>query len=315
METLLKDIRYAVAMMRRNKSFTTAGLLTLALGIGATTAVFSVVYGVLLRPLPYPAAERLVRLSEEHPGGNSPLRTPMLSNLTYYAWDQASRTIDAFAAYSSRQLTVALPDGPARLEGTAVTPTLFPMIGATPALGRFFQTDEGAPGADAVLVLSDRGWRERFNADPAIVGRGVNVDGRPFVIVGVARPGFQFPDRQTLYWTPMAVRRPSPDAVAGRAGQMSVLNAVARIRPGVTLTQAEAEGTAAARTTIRPMAANLLFGVGGPPDRPRARDGGRDDGGDPSGAAGAGGRSRLRAADRVRQRRESLSGARRRAAA
>ena len=80
--------RYAVAMMRRNKGFTTAGLLTLALGIGATTAVFSVVYGVLLRPLPYPAAERLVRLSEEHPGANSPLRAPMLSNLTYHAWSR-----------------------------------------------------------------------------------------------------------------------------------------------------------------------------------------------------------------------------------
>ena len=87
-------------MMRRNKGFTTAGLLTLALGIGATTAVFSVVYGVLLRPLPYPAAERLVRLSEEHPGGNSPLRAPMLSNLTFYAWSAAPRTVDAFAAYS-----------------------------------------------------------------------------------------------------------------------------------------------------------------------------------------------------------------------
>src|SRR5580765_2896903 len=127
METLLKDIRYAVAMMRRNKSFTAAGLLTLALGIGATTAVFSVVYGVLLRPLPYPAAERLVRLSEEHPGGNSPLRAPMLSNLTFHAWSAAPWTVDAFAAYSARQMTIALPDGAARLDGTAVTPTLFPL--------------------------------------------------------------------------------------------------------------------------------------------------------------------------------------------
>src|SRR5881394_4565073 len=99
METLLKDIRYAVAMMRRNKGFTTAGLLTLALGIGATSAVFSVVYGVLLRPLPYPAAERLVRLSEEHPGANSPLRAAMLSNLTYHAWRDGARTIEQFAAY------------------------------------------------------------------------------------------------------------------------------------------------------------------------------------------------------------------------
>ena len=106
METLLKDIRYAVAMMRRNKGFTTAGLLTLALGIGATTAVFSVVYGVLLRPLPYPAADRLVRLSEEHPGAVSPLRAPMLSNLTYYAWSASPRTIDQFAGYRSSAYTV-----------------------------------------------------------------------------------------------------------------------------------------------------------------------------------------------------------------
>src|SRR5580765_8530756 len=123
METLLKDIRYAVAMMRRNKSFTAAGLLTLALGIGATTAVFSVVYGVLLRPLPYPAAERLVRVSEEHPGAASPLRTPMLSNLTYYAWTRSLRTLDAIAASSSRQFTIALPDGAERIEGALITPS------------------------------------------------------------------------------------------------------------------------------------------------------------------------------------------------
>src|SRR5450755_3610574 len=157
METLLRDVRHAVAMMRRNKGFTTAGLLTLALGIGATTAVFSVVYGVLLRPLPYPAADRLVRLSEEHPGAVSPLPFPMLSNLTYHAWSAAPRTIDAFAAYRTQQITVSLTDGPARLDATAVTPTLFPLIGATPALGRFFQPEEGAEGADGFLVLSDRG--------------------------------------------------------------------------------------------------------------------------------------------------------------
>jgi putative ABC transport system permease protein len=265
METLLRDIRYAFAMMRRNTGFTAAGLLTLGLGIGATTAVFSVVYGVLLRPLPYPTADRLVRLSEEHPGAVSPLRVPMLSNLTYYAWSEAPRTIDAFAAYSSQQITIALPDGPARVVAAAVTPSLFPMVGATPALGRFFQPDEGAEGNDGVLVLSDRGWRERFSADPAVVGRGVIVDGRPYVVVGVARPGFDFPDHRTLAWTPMAVRRPAPDAVAGGRGLMGVVNALARLRPGATPAQAGAEGTAAARTTIRPMAANLLFGVGGPP--------------------------------------------------
>src|SRR4051812_33758961 len=171
METLLKDVRYAVAMMRRNPGFTTAGLLTLALGIGATTAVFSVVYGVLMRPLPYADPARLVRLSEEHPGAVSPLRAPMLSNLTYYAWSAAPRTVEQFAAYGSSAFTVMRDGRSERIQGAQVTPSLFPMLGETPALGRFFRVEEGATtiAPVAVAVLSDRGWREHFNADPSIV--------------------------------------------------------------------------------------------------------------------------------------------------
>jgi putative ABC transport system permease protein len=265
METLLQDIRYAVASMRRNPGFTTAGLLTLALGIGATTSVFSVVYGVLLRPLPYPAAERLVRLSEEHPGANSPLRAPMLSNLTFHAWAKAPRTVEQFAAYRTEQYTVTRDGESSRLAGCAMTPSMFALLGETPALGRFFLADEAAEGAAGVMVVSDRAWRERFNGDPSIVGRGLTIDGKSYTVIGVARPGFSFPSPDALMWTPLAVRTPSPDAVAGRTGNMSVVYALARLGPGITPAQAEAEGTAAARTTVRPMAANLLFGVGGPP--------------------------------------------------
>src|SRR5262245_47890721 len=247
MDTLIHDVRYALSMMRRNKGFTAAALLTLTLGIGATTAVFSVIYGVLLRPLPYPNASRLVRMSEEHAGAISPLQQPMLSNLTYHAWSQSSRTIEQFAAYSSRQYTVALPGGVERMAGTAVTPSLFALVGQTPALGRFFLETEGPSGSDDYAVLSNRGWRERFDGDPSIVGRGVVIDGKPYTIVGVARAGFYFPDRATLMWTPMEVRQPSPDAVAGQRGQVSVLNVLGRLRPGITTAQAEAEGTAAAR--------------------------------------------------------------------
>jgi predicted permease len=265
MDTLLQDVRYALAAMRRNRGFTAAGLFTLALGIGATAAVFSVVYGVLLRPLPYPAAERLVHLSEEHTGANSPLRAPMLSNLTYHAWIEAPRTVEQFAAYQNAEYTVTRGGESSRLDGARVTPSLFPLLGETAAQGRLFRDDEGVEGRHGVMVLSDRGWRERFGADPSIVGRGVTIDDKPYTIVGVARPGFSFPAPGTLMWTPLAVRRPAPDAVAGRRGTMTVVFALARLRPGATPAQAAAEGTAAARTTVRPMAASLLFGVGGPP--------------------------------------------------
>src|SRR3954465_5256313 len=265
MDTLLRDVRYALAAMRRNPGFTTAGLLTLALGIGATAAVFSVVYGVLLRPLPYPAAERLVRLSEEHPGANSPLRVPMLSNLTYHVWRDNARAVEQFAAYRGGQYTVTVSGRSARLDGAQVTPSLFAMLGEAPALGRFFREEEGGEDAAAVIVLSDRGWRERFGRDASVIGREVTIDARPATIVGVARPGFSFPVPDALMWTPLAVRRPAADAVAGRTGTMSVVVAIGRLRPGVAPAQAEAEGTAAARTTVRPMAANLLFGVGGAP--------------------------------------------------
>jgi hypothetical protein len=190
METTLRDIRDALAMMRRNPGFTTAGLLTFALGIGATSAVFSVVYGVLLRPLPYRAAERLVRLSEEHAGANSPLRAPMLSNVTYHAWAEAPQTVEQFAAYTNAQYTVTIAGESSRHDGARLTPSLLPLLGEPPALGRFFAADEGDA---AVIALSHRGWRERFNSDPTIVGRGATIDGKPYTIVGVARPGFRFP--------------------------------------------------------------------------------------------------------------------------
>jgi putative ABC transport system permease protein len=264
METLVQDLRYALVTMRRNTGFAVAALSTLALGIGATTAVFSVVYGVLMRPLPYPRAAQLVQISEEHPGAVSPLQQPMLSNLTYYAWGAASRTIEALAAADGDEYTVALPDGAEKIRVSSVTPSLFPLLGETPGLGRFFTTDEARAGADHVVVLSDRAWRERFHADPNIIGRGVTLDDIACTIVGVGKPGFYFPDRETLLWKPLAVRPPSPDAVAGQRGNIAVLTAYARLKPGITIQQAEAEGTIAARTTIRPMADSLLFGVGGP---------------------------------------------------
>jgi FtsX-like permease family len=133
MENLIQDLRLVLRVMRRRKGFAAATLLTLALGIGANTAVFSVVYGVLLRPLPYPEADRLVRLSEVHPGATAMLGGARMSNLTFHAWSESARTIDSMAAYSSRRYTIIGFDEPLRVDGAAVSPDLFSLLRARPA--------------------------------------------------------------------------------------------------------------------------------------------------------------------------------------
>ncbi len=263
MDTLVKDIRYALATARRTKGFTLAAGLTLALGIGATTAMFSVIDGVLLRPLSYPSPDRLVRLFEEHPGAAAPLRDRLLSNLTFYAWvDRGSQTLAGIAAYHGREYTVGFADEPARLPGAAVSPGLFSLLGATPAAGHFFSADEGKETAAPAVILSNTLWRERFEASPGVVGQMLLIDGRSHVIVGVTQRDFYFPDRRALLWTPYAVSLPSGE---GYMRKVSTLFAIGRLKPGVSPVQAAAEGTTAARSMgAPPLSTELLFGAGGP---------------------------------------------------
>ena len=207
METLRQDIR-CVRVMRRHRGH--HGRAADARWGSATSAVFSV-YGVLLRPLPYPAAERLVRLSEEHIGANSPLRAPMLSNLTYHAWAGAPRTIEQFAAYRTEQYTVTRGGESSRLAAAQLTPSLLPLLGETPALGRFFAPDEVAAGTAAVMIISHRGWRE------ALQQRSVDCrarrDDRQRALHDHRRgaAGLFLSDRlQVMMWTPLEIRRPVP---------------------------------------------------------------------------------------------------------
>src|SRR5262245_9895050 len=136
------DVRYALRTWRRSPGFAVAALATLTLGIGATTAVFSVVYGTLLRPLPYPAADRLVRVWEEHPGGNTALGNRWISNRTYFAWTDRPRTIDVLGGYASYETTVRIGDDDVRLAGAEVSPSLLGALGAVPIEGRLFTTQE-----------------------------------------------------------------------------------------------------------------------------------------------------------------------------
>jgi putative ABC transport system permease protein len=257
MHASLHDLRHAFRLMSRAPGFTVAALATLALAIGANTAVFSVVHGVLLRPLPYRAADRIVMLSEEHPGGTPLVREARLSNLTFYAWREKAQTIEDGSGYSTQDFTVSTGGTSERISGGSLSPAVFPMLGATPALGRFFREEEAVQGASAVVVLSDVMWRSRFGADPQVVGRTIEVGGRNHEVIGVAPRWFYFPDRDAQLWTPY-VLPPVTD------GGLRIMPALARLKPGVTVEQAAAEGTSAARSVKRPMAAELLFGKGAP---------------------------------------------------
>jgi putative ABC transport system permease protein len=259
METLWREVRQTLRWMVRQKGFTAAACLTLALGIGANTAIFSVVYGVLLKPLPYADPDRLVQVSEEHPGANAPLRGAYLSDVTLESWAPALRTLEGLAPYSEEVYTVGR-ENPVRLPGAAVAPSLFPLLRVAPAAGRFFTPEEALEGADGVVVLGHAFWRERLGGSPEAIGRSLFVEGRPRLVVGVAPPGFAFPSPDTELWMPHVIPRPENPQQRG----IWVFSAVGRLKPGATPLQAAAEGTAAARAVPRPIPADLLFGKGGP---------------------------------------------------
>jgi predicted permease len=253
------DIRYALRSLRRTPALAVTVLLTFALGIGITTAMFSVVHGMLLRPLPYSEPDRIVRIWEEHPGGATIAGQRWLSNHTYKALNSGSSTLEAVGAFSAYDWTVRFGDGdPIKAFGSPVSPAVFRMLGAAPALGRFFDESEAREGAHHVVVIGDRLWRDRFGAAPDVLGRTFAINGDLHTIVGVARPTLEFPDRRVQFWVPNT----NPDAVRD-PGHTLVFSAIARLRPGATPEQAESEATSAARAVTRPMTADMMFGKGG----------------------------------------------------
>ncbi|MEO8359760.1 MAG: ABC transporter permease [Vicinamibacteria bacterium] len=258
--SFLQDIRMAVRSMVRERGFTAAALMSLALGIGANTALFSVVYGVLLRPLPYPKSDQLIRLSEFHPGANAGVPAPLFTNFTYHAWS-APRAIEGVAAFSADDFTDTTGKTPVKLAGTSMTPSAFILLGIHPALGRLFVEADGKEGAPEVVVLSDGFWKERFGSDPSAVGRTLTIDGKVHTIVGVAPPGFYFPEREGRVFLPMRVSYGSADP---NNQSIMVFSAIARLKSRFSPEQAAEEGTLVARSVARPPVADALFGKGGP---------------------------------------------------
>jgi putative ABC transport system permease protein len=259
MDALRQDVRSALVAMRRAPGFAATALITLALGVGATTAVFSIVHGVVLRRLPYADPDRLVRLWEEYPGGVSPAGNRWLSRSTYAVWREHTRTLDAVGGYALSDSQLAFGGEGLKVFGAQVSPVVLATLGVAPALGRFLTDDDDRDGSPAVVIVSDGLWRERYGASPGALGTSLVIDGITHTIVGVAPPSFEFPDPRVRFWVPYVIPR-SAEAPAGAI----VFTALARLKPGITPAQAEAEGTAAARAAPRHRLAELFFGKGGP---------------------------------------------------
>jgi predicted permease len=255
----VQDVRQALSSFRHNPGFAAAAVVTLALAIGATTAVYSLVYGVLLRPLPFVDPQRLVRLWEEQPGGNTLAGNRWLSHRTYQSWITVPRTFTSIGGYVSSSGILRIGDEGVEIPGAALTPSLVGMIGAAPQLGRWFNESDGLPGAARVVVLSHRIWQERFGGRADIVGAAIRLDDQPCTVIGVAPPSVRFPDERAQFWVPYAVPTIQAEPV-----RTVGFNAVAHLSPGVTAEQVEAEGTAAARALPRPPSSDVVFGKGGP---------------------------------------------------
>src|SRR5712675_2999022 len=190
-ETLLMDARYSVRMLRKSPGFTTVAVLTLALGIGADSAIFSLVNSVLLRPLPYREASRLMWVADDIPAQHASL----VMESDYFAWRRLNHVFEDMAAYEPGEtFTLTGAGEPEHIQAGRATYNYLDVLGVAPQLGRSFLPEEDRPGAPRVVLLTDSLWRRLFSADSAILGRLVALDREPYTIVGILPPGFEFLD-------------------------------------------------------------------------------------------------------------------------
>ena len=232
---LLADLRYSLRALAARPGFCLAALLTLAIGIGANAAIFSVLDGALFRPLPFPHAERLVDVRNVYPRmGLDDAGT----SIPDYLDRRAAPALEDLAIYSGVSLALADGGAPERLSGLRASPSLFGVLSTPPTLGRGFTEADAVPGAAPVVVLSHAAWRARFGADPAVLGRFIRLDGTPHQVVGVMPEGFFFPDRETAIFLPFAW---TPDQAADTARGNEFSRSIGRLREGATIAQLDAQ--------------------------------------------------------------------------
>ncbi len=252
METLLQNLRYAFRTLRNSPGFAAVAILTLALGIGANTAIFSVVNAVLLQPLSYPNPDRLVELELTSPQGNGDVTSIPKFNV----WREQTDVFDSVAAYdfSGPGINLTGGDRPELIKGIHVSADYFRVFGAPVALGRTFTPEEDRPGGPAVVVISNGLWRNRFGGDPGVLNRTIDLGQEPYTIIGVLGPTYTG-DPKSDIWMPL---KPDPNSV----DQGHYLRATARLKPGVTLAQAQAAMKHAADEFNRRFPGSPVMGPG-----------------------------------------------------
>jgi putative ABC transport system permease protein len=232
LERLAQDLRYGLRILKAHPGFAFFTVLIMALGIGATTTMFSIVHGVLLRPLPFREPDRLVMLEEKWLP-----RFPRFeaSPRDFLRWQQETTSFSGLAAFEDVPFTLASDERPERIVGARVSANLPALLGVAPVIGRTFRPEEDAYGSGLVILLGDNIWRRRFRADPGVIGTSVRLSGLNYTIVGIMPSTFSFPDKAEI-WTPMQF---TPKDVASPGNH--IVWAIARLKPGVTHQQAQAE--------------------------------------------------------------------------
>jgi putative ABC transport system permease protein len=242
---MINDLRFAFRQLVKSPGFTAVAILTLALGIGACTAVVSLVNALLIRPLPYKAPQELVLLWAKFSGQG--LTQIPVSAPEYLDYEKQTTSFEHVAAFDYTDLNLTGGDMPERIQGAAVAPSLFPLLGVAPIQGRVFTNDEFGEGHDDIVILSARLWRRRFNSDPNVVGKQISLNGRNFTVVGIMPAKFEFPiplfniqggrfAGQVDVWKPIAFTKDELESRGSRS-----YGVIARLKPGVTLGQAQAE--------------------------------------------------------------------------
>ncbi len=237
LDALWQDTRYGARVLRKNPGFTLAAALVLALGIGANSAMFSLVYGVLLRPLPYPGADRAAGIYMHFSPQNAEHGT--LSAADYFDWKARNRAFSEIALCGGRRFDLSGNEGSEQVIGGGATANFFSILGSAPIAGRTFAATDDAANSPGVVVLSERLWQRRYHGDRALLGKSILLDHNAYTVIGVMPDAFRFPRTESELWVNFRLAPPT------RRGPFSFYG-LGRLRPGVTMAQAQSEMNAIA---------------------------------------------------------------------